>query len=73
MALLLEAWIGLARLFLSVTCFVLLARTPETMCKKCERFGESLKFLNEIGDCPESQAKKWGLSQGGRDLIQETG
>ena len=36
------------------------------MFKQCQPFGESLEFLKEIGDRPESQVKKWGLSRGSR-------
>ena len=41
-----------------------LGNTPKTMFKKCQQIGESLEFLKEIGDRPESQVKKWGLSRG---------
>ena len=41
-----------------------LCLTPKTMFKKCQQFGESLEFLVEIGDRPESQVMKWGLSRG---------
>ena len=39
------------------------------MFMKCQQFCESLDFLKEIGDRPESQVKEWGLSRGQAELV----